>query len=881
MKKIIILYLLAICWLLAAVTEMRETRAVRIIDEQITIDGVLDESFWATSLTNSDFFQRDPVEGEPASEKTAFSIAYDDHFLYIGVMAFTNDIAGIRKILSRRDHESPSDWLYVSIDSYNDNRTAFEFGLNPSGVKRDLRRFDDENWDDNWDAIWEGKSSINHDGWSAEFKIPLRELRFDEGNDQTWGLQVNRYIAKNNEDDYWTYWSKDESGWVRHYGDLTGLEGIPKQDRLQVSPYYTTSYDRYDEYINPTHADNFDILSTVGADIKFGVTNNLTLDMSLNPDFGQVEADPAELNISGFESYFSERRPFFIEGGNIFNFNLGFGDGDQSMNTLFYTRRIGRSPHEWAGTEDSLYYATNPSATRILGAAKLSGKTSSGVSIGVLEAITAKEQATVKYVDGTIDKYTVEPLTNYTVTRLQKDFNDGKTTIGGMATSTNRKLSDHDPQLNWLHTNAYSGGFDFSHIFKDDEYMVVGVVSGTHVDGDTSAIQNTQLASNHYFQRPDADHLNYDPSATSLEGYSHMISIMRIKGDFRGAIGEWTYSPGFEANDLGFHRDVDSKIRFIWLAMRENDPGKYIRNYQVNYNLWQGESFGGEPLSLGGNINGNVTTSNYIRLNGGINMELPTYHRTVLWGGPTVKNDKMYNLRWFVGSDNRKKVNVAVNGWKGGNTSNTYWNGLWGDVQWRATEYLSLVLSTEYNKMHDTWVSWYDYQPTTNEQTGEEDYILATFDRNTVSSTLQIDYTIAPNLTLQFYGSPFITAGRYHSFKTVVDFHADDFDKRVMHFDDDQMVYNEDDEVWQIDSDSDGTVNYYIDNQDFNYKAFNSNLVLRWEYKPGSIFYFVWARGQSDYISDGSYNLNKDFNDLMGLNSNDILLIKFNYMFNI
>ncbi|NQV38099.1 MAG: carbohydrate binding family 9 domain-containing protein, partial [Candidatus Marinimicrobia bacterium] len=339
MKTISLISIFSFQLCFGAVTEMREASAVRLQNDIIRIDGKLTELIWQSSLIRSDFLQRNPLEGESATEKTAFSIAYDDNYLYVGIMAFTEDISTIRKILSRRDEETPSDWLFVSIDSYNDNRTAFEFGLNPSGVKRDLRRFDDDNYDDNWDAIWEGKSSVNHDSWSAEFKIPLRELRFDEGNEQTWGLQINRYIAKNNEDDYWTYWSKDESGWVRHYGDLVGLTNIPKQDRLQISPYVTSSYDHYEGYINPTHPDEFDKHSNVGADIKYGVTNNLTLDVSLNPDFGQVEADPAELNISGFESYFGERRPFFMEGGNIFNFNLGFGDGDQSMNTLFYTRR--------------------------------------------------------------------------------------------------------------------------------------------------------------------------------------------------------------------------------------------------------------------------------------------------------------------------------------------------------------------------------------------------------------------------------------------------------------------------------------------------------------------------------------------------------------
>lgn len=879
MRNIYLLSILLTQICLGTTTEMREVTAVRLQGDNINIDGQLTELIWQSSLIYPEFIQRDPLEGESATEKTAFAVAYDDKFLYVGIMAFTNDVSSIRKILSRRDEDTPSDWLYVSIDSYNDNRTAFEFGLNASGVKRDLRRYDDDYADDNWDAIWEGKASVNQEGWSAEFKIPLRELRFDEGSEQTWGLQINRYIAKNNEDDYWTYWSKDESGWVRHYGDLKGLSNIPKQDRLQVSPYLTGSYDRDESYVNPTHADKFKLLSTAGADIRYGVTNNLTLDVSLNPDFGQVEADPAELNISGFETYFSERRPFFMEGGNIFNFSLGFGDGDQSSNTLFYTRRIGRAPHDRAGSVDSLYYSTNPSATKILGAAKLSGKTSTGLSIGVLEAVTAKEQATTKYMDGSEEKYTVEPLTNYFVTRLQKDYREGKTTIGGIITSTNRKLDEE--HLNRLHKDAYSGGIDFTHLFKDDEYMLLGTLSATHILGDTTAIQRTQLSPIHYFQRTDAGHLSYNPGATNLSGYAHTFAFLKIKGDFRGAIGEWTYSPGFEANDLGYNRDVDSKVRFIWLSYRDNDPGVIIRNFQINHNIWQSETFGGERLALGGNINGNMTFINYWRLNAGLNVEAPSYNRTVLWGGPKVKSDPRLNFWFFAGNDNRKKVNIAFNGWAGFNTSNSYRRGLWADLEWRATDYLSMVISGSVNTTHDTWASWYGYRPLPNIQTGEESYILATMDQNTVSSTLRFDYTISPNLTLQFYGSPFITAGRYYSFKDLVDFNADKFEDRIKPYSEDQMTYVDSNSVWLIDSDNDGITNYQIPNQDFNYKAFNSNLVLRWEYNPGSILYLVWARGLSDYTPDGTFSVIKDFRALMGNLANDIFLIKFNYLFNL
>jgi hypothetical protein len=390
----IFLFIIFIANSLFATISTEVFKASKLNGYKVHIDGVVDESAWVFDHNSSNFVQRDPLEGEPSTQKTDFSILYDEEYLYIAVRALTEDNSKIKGILSRRDVDSPSDWVYVSIDSYNDNRTAFEFGLNPAGVKRDLRRFDDINEDENWDAIWDGKASIDTDGWYAEFKIPFRELRFDGKDKQRWGIQVRRYIAENNEEAYWSFWSKDESGYVQHYGDLEGLEDIPNQKRIYVMPYITGSYNKTDDLRTPVHPNSFNYANNIGLDAKVGLTNNLTLDLTVNPDFGQVEADPAELNLSAFESYFAEKRPFFVEGGNIFNFSLGLGDGDQSTNSLFYTRRIGRAPHDYASDDDG--YETNPTATRILSAAKLSGKTSNGWSIGILDAVTAKEEGIVR-----------------------------------------------------------------------------------------------------------------------------------------------------------------------------------------------------------------------------------------------------------------------------------------------------------------------------------------------------------------------------------------------------------------------------------------------------------------------------------------------------
>ncbi len=859
----------------------KTVHVVKINPGDIILDGSLDESVWTFSDISKEFIQRDPVEGEPVSEETMFAILYDTEYLYVGIKASVTDENQITGLLSRRDEESPSDWLYVSVDSYNDNRTAFEFGLNPLSVKRDVRRYDDDMEDPNWDALWEGKAARYNGGWSAEFKIPLRELRFSDGDNHNWGIQIHRHIAEKNEDAYWTYWPKEESGWVRHYGDLTGVNSIPKQRRLYVAPYLTGGYDRDNSYSNPVHPESYNFATNIGADIKYGISNNLTLDLSINPDFGQVEADPAELNLSAFESYFTEKRPFFMEGGNIFNFSMGLGDGDQSSNSLFYTRRIGRAPHDYA--ENDAGYETNPTATRILSAGKISGKTNSGWSIGVLNAVTAKEKGIIKYEDETpTEMVTIEPLTNYFVSRIQKDFNEGQTTVGGIFTSTYRDIGDEN--LEYLHKNAFSSGIDITHRWDDSRWSLESAFAATNVSGSTEALLETQTGSRHYFQRPDATHLKVDSSATQLTGYSHKLAISRNHNEhWQGSIGQWTFSPNFEANDLGFHRSVDQQTQFVWVQYRENDPGKRFRNYSVNFNIWHGMNFGGERLSLGGNINGNATFLNYWSLGGGFNMQAPSNHISALWGGPSIKADPRRNLWIWANSDQRKRISIAGFVYNGGSAEGTYWYGGEPSITWRPLGNLTVTTQINYHRIFDSWANWSDFGTIENEQTGNMEYIMAEMDQETLGATIRLDYTISPNLSIQYYGSPYVNAGKYRNHMLVVEPQADKFDDRFDTFDDNEIAYNSEDNTWEIDNDNDGITNFTVDDMDYNYSQFNSNLVIRWEFITGSSLYLVWSQNASEYIDyEGDFNFGSDFKN-MYKNSDfqNIVMLKFNYLFNI
>ena len=861
--------------------------ALRVGVESIHMDGSLDDPAWQQAEYASDFIQRDPLEGKAATERTEFAVLYDDQYIYIGVKAYDSEPENIRSMLSRRDDDTPSDWVCVSLDSYNDHRTAFEFWLNPQGVKRDIRRYDDDNRDINWDAIWEGRATVHHDGWDAEFRIPFRELRFSNGENHSWGFQVYRHISRKNEDDYWAFWPKEESGWVRHYGRLNNLTNIPRQRRIYVAPYVTGQYAASELYVTPVDSAGYKIGQNLGADVKVGVTNNFTLDLTLNPDFGQVEADPAELNISAFETYFPEKRPFFVEGGNIYLYTLGTGDNPMSSNSMFYTRRIGRRPQHWPDYEDG--YVDMPATTSILAAGKLSGKTGGGWSIGVMEAVTAEEHATVEFEDQSAIEETVEPLTNYFVARVQKDFREGKTTIGGIATATNRRLDE--PYIETLHSDAYGSGFDFSHIFGKETYQFSTTIGVTDVQGTSDAILQTQLSPYRGFQRPGAPHLGVDSTATQLSGFAGNAVLSRIRGEhFRGAVGGWFYSPGFDANDIGFNRNVDNSVQFIWLQARENDPGKIIRRWNVNFNAWTSCTFAwlDEMTSLGGNINGGMTFMNYWSLFGGYNLNARGLNTAGLWGGPAMTADPSRSLWLFLESDSRKALSGSVNPGMGGVPgSGSYWRNLSGSLTWRPTNYFSLTASSSWNNMYDTWSTWGGYGPITDAQTGTEQYIMATLDRKTLSSTIRFDLTLSPTLTIQYYGNPLVTAGDYSEDKLVLEgeYQAEHFADRFHTFTEEETMFDPETDTYYYDYDGegkrDGTANFELPNRDFNYKQFSSNLVVRWEYQTGSAIYLVWAQNLSDYLEIGDFNLGRDLRQLFKADAENVFLIKASYLLNI
>ncbi|MCX6262482.1 MAG: DUF5916 domain-containing protein, partial [Bacteroidia bacterium] len=547
MKRILIT-LITLLMILPGVTGQtpakKQYKAARLTTAP-AIDGILNDEAWKEGTWIDDFTQYEPYNGSKVSQRTEFKILFDDDNLYVAFKAYDTSPDSIVNRLTRRDNPD-GDLVALVFDSFHDLRTGFLFGITSSGVKYDQMVTNDwQNQDESWDPNWWVKTSINDEGWVAEMKIPFSQVRFEKNSGDIWGLEVARLLYRKNETSFWQHIPKESPGMVHMFGELAGLEQIKPRKIFDVTPYTVGKLETFKAVPgNPFLEKGKKYGLNGGIDAKIGVTNNMTMDLTINPDFGQVEADPSQVNLSAYETFFSEKRPFFIEGNNITNFNIGIGDGDVGNDNLFYTRRIGRRPQGYPNIGEGMYTDV-PTFTSILGAAKLTGKTKNGLSVGFVEAVTNEEKAEIDN-GGERTYETVEPLTNYVVGRVQKDYNDGKTIVGVIFTGTNRKL-DTNLDDN-MHKSAYSGGFDFTQYFKDKKWMFNINAAFSQVNGTKEALEITQRSSARYFQRPDKDYALFDPNRTSLAGSGGRMQIMKLDGHLNlGGVVLWK-TPGFEIN---------------------------------------------------------------------------------------------------------------------------------------------------------------------------------------------------------------------------------------------------------------------------------------------------------------------------------------------
>jgi hypothetical protein len=833
------------------------------------LDGALDDAIWLAVEPATGFIQRNPLPGEPSSQRTEARVAYDNDAIYIAIRAYDDAPDSIASQLARRDATGIfSDWVDVMIDSFNDRRSAYRFSVNPHGVKKDVYHFNDGQEDLSWDAVWDVATSIDDEGWTAEFRIPLSQIRYaTDVGEQTWGIQFGRTIARREEMSFWAPVLPNAGGFVSLAGTMTGISGLGSPKRLEVLPYGVSKVTRAPEPQGSVPSPFWKATqpaASFGADVRYGLTSNLTLTGTINPDFGQVEADPSVVNLTAFETFFPERRPFFMEGASLFAFNIG---DDNSGEGLFYSRRVGRRPQRssFAGAD----HVDMPEAATILGAGKVTGRVGSW-SLGFLNAVTQAEHAAV-FRDGAIESHAAEPLSNYAVGRLNRDFRDGASTVGLMVTATHRRLDDD--AFNFLRSAAYSAGVTGQHRFGADNRYRLGVfLAGSSIHGDTVAIQQAQLAPQRYYQRPDATHKAFDPTRTSLTGMTGAASFSKVTGGkWTAALGSVFRTPGFEVNDAGFQQNADQA--FVWGSFNYNDftPRGVLRNWHAGFNPNSGWDFGGTRLWTQINHWGGAGFTNFWSMNYFVNNRWSATSVGALRGGPSIHVPGSNNYSFNVTSDRRKPVYGAVN-LNGSREQETgaLRNTVSLSLTARPSPRLDMSLQPAFTRANPAW----QYVATPRTAEGAAHYIFAELDQTTVSLTTRLSYTVSRDLSFQLYAQPFMSAGDYSSFMRVADPTAAAFDARFQAFDDTEIV--RDDPSRRYSAQVEGGSVAFTD-PDFNIRSLRTNAVMRWEYRPGSTLFLVWSQGRSDFQPYGGFDFGQSVQDLFAARGTNVLLVKLNY----
>ena len=822
----------------AASVEATSVRATRAAEPPV-LDGSDEDAVWRSAPAIDRFLQAKPSEGAPARYPTVARVAYDPGHLYIFVRAFDPHPDSIIGLLSRRDEPTASDEIIVMLDSWHDRRTGFEFVVNPAGVKSDYAIFNDGNEDVAWDGVWDVETRVDSLGWTAEYRIPLSQLNYSAKGSTSFGFLVWRTVQRHGESFTWPLYRPSRSGLTSQFGEITGLESLESPDRAEIIPYVLARNEPGPA--SDGYARDQDV--TVGGDVKYRITSNFLLNATVNPDFGQVEADPSVLNLGAFETFFEERRPFFVQAKGLFTFpvncvvvvDCNTGEG------LFYSRRIGRSPQ----LADEYGDESSPEATRIIGAAKITGRLSNGLNLGFLDAVTD---------DVTSPTGTLEPTTNYAVARGNQEFSGGDGNVGFIATAVNRAL---DPSSEaWLHRSAFSTGVDARRRFAGKRYEVSGSFDWSRVGGAPEAITLTQRNNVHLYQRPDGP-LELDSTRTSLAGTNLELRVAKVGG--RRLIWETAYqrrTPGFEINDIGFLRQADQQMWTTWANLAFRNPNRVFRELRWNFNNWQHWSIDGLPTERAFNTNVHTQFRNrwWLHAGGTVGQIGTTYCDRCARGGPAIRQDP-YLAPWIgIEGDDRKAL-VPM-----------FWvNYMRGDGGRSETLSLEPTLEIKVSSRFSTSIGarWegntndIQYFDTYTDSTGAERYTFAHLEQSTLSFTWRLGYTFTPNTTLQVYASPFVSKGTYSDVREIGSPRAEDYDERYQPYDDPEVA---------------------DDPGGFNVQEFRSNVVFRWEYRPGSTLFLVWSQGrQVEQDLEGDNSFRGDFSDLFQLRPENTFLVKMSY----
>ncbi len=832
------------------------------------IDGKFDDGCWKHIEWGGDFTQFEPYEDSLPSQKTTFAILYDDNNLYVAIKAYDTEPNKINKQLSRRDDDD-GDWAGIIIDSYEDKLTGFSFCVTAAGSKVDVIFTNDNNTDDSWDPIWYVKTTTDAEGWNAEMRIPLSQLRFTKKDSYEWGVDIARFIYRKNELSLWKPLHKSANKTVSDFGTLGGINNISPKKDVELFPFALGKLTYSEKEEGNPYATGKDQKFSAGLDGKISITNDLTLNMTVNPDFGQVESDPSLVNLSAFESFLPEKRPFFIEGRNIFKFGMTSGDGDGASTGMFYSRRIGRPPHFSPDLNDN-EYAQTPDNTTILGAFKLSGKTRKGTSIGILESFTQKENAYVTK-EGVESKYPVEPFTNYIVARVEQDIDKGNTVVGGIFTSTNRNIDDEN--FITLPKAAYTGGLNMTHYWDNKNYFftVKGIFSSIY--GSKESITELQTNSTHNFQRPDATHLEVDSSLTSLTGHGGTLEIGKFGGGHFRMLSWITWSsPKLDFNDLGFMQQSDNIQQVAWFGYNEWQPKHFYNSYNVGGDFYTVWNFAGQNVAKGLEVNGNLQFKNYYSIYTGFNLQGNSLSAYDLRGGPMLKTPPGFNYRIGIESDERKKLSMELFLMK---RWSEYDNSTMSLVEYSLTykpvNTVSISLSPGYDVSEDNL-----QYVTTIEGDAPDNYIMAHLHSEQFSLSARVNVGITPDMSIQYYAQPFYFAGDYTNFKTITNSTAPDYYDRFHEYTTEEIQLDSENNIYNVDTDGNGT-DFSFDNPNFHFLQFRSNLVYRWEYKPGSVFFLVWSQGRTTDGSEGAFMFNEYSKELRAAPAQNDFLIKISY----
>jgi hypothetical protein len=845
-------------------------------DGPIAIDGVLAEPVWKTPGSGS-FTQSDPLDGTRPTEATTVWVAYDKANLYVAARLSDSRPDLIVGRLGRRDEMGDSDWFLFGIDPYHDHRSGYFFGVNPSGSIVDGTLSNDETKDLTWDGIWESAAQVGEDGWIVEIRIPFQQLRFKRQDVQTWGVNFQRDIKRKNETDFFAWKPKEESGFVSRFADLAGVRDVDAGRRIEILPYAASRAAFSPAVSGDPFRTGREASANAGLDLKARLRSNLILDASVNPDFGQVEVDPAVINITDQETYYQEKRPFFIEGASIFNFGKGGPNVVKSYGwtdpAFFYTRRIGRAPQ---GSVGGAEYADTPDWATILAAAKVTGKIGEGFNLGAVSALTGREFAATEAA-GVRSETEVEPLTHYGAVRGLKEFGQGRSGLGFIATSVLRDLQPGSLEST-LAGNAFAAAADgWTFLDKDKSWVLAGWAGGTIVQGSRAYITRLQRSALHYFQRPDIGHVRVDENSESLSGWAGRFFINKQKGNiiFNAALG--AISPGFEANDLGYHTRGDVWNGHVEFGYQAFHPGRVFRRWEVTGTYYRNYDFSGHRIGEYWYLDGEGQFLNYWTATLHLDYEPPKTSHYLTRGGPMAFYPSGSTVRTGLSSDSRKAWILKLSTYYRYHPSGGHSWSLGGGLTWKPSSNFSLSIGPNYTYRYaeSQWIMQVA-DPLKTETYGVR-YIFSDIIQRTLPVEIRLNWTFTPRLSLQAYLQPYIGTGDYSLFKEFRAPNTFDFDvfgegESTLEFKDGVYTADPDGPVGQAKSIS-------FRNPDFSLKSLRGTVVLRWEYRPGSMLYFVWTQLRADTGHPGDFEFGRDLSDLLRAPGDNIFLLKFSYRF--